>query len=240
MNSLCTMSGFTRVKSPATLPTQVPITNSNFSVNPPLTNDQVGIEETGTNSFSNRVTGWTKTGIIDQSTTLSTGRATDVRLLNFLRNNNGSPRFWNATPSSGGGNIVTCFFVGQNQYDTLLPRRFSISQTITIPTEGEYTARFWAAPRTGDSLSSNTLTNNLYNSSQSVTMRVGANVIGPKTFAVTNAFTPINFYPGFELVTGTFMAATANESRILQFDWTISERWNSAIMITGIEIYKSG
>jgi hypothetical protein len=222
------MSGFTRVKSPAALPTYVTITNSNFSANNTpsgVYGSQVAVIDT---TFSTNVTGWTKTGGISTGT----DTANDVRLLGYLRNNNASPRFWNATPSSSSGNIITSFFVAQNAYSSL-PKTFSISQTITIPAQGTYTARFWAAPRTGDDLFG--LSTILYNTTQSVAMYVGSDLIGTKTFTQTN-----NNYPGFELVSGTFATAAANQSRTIRFDWVQTGNNNSAIMITGVEIYKSG
>jgi hypothetical protein len=225
------MSGFTRVKSPAALPTYVTITNSNFSANNTTPNSQIGFKEFEPYLYS--VPGWPKNGEIETGT--ANERANDVRLLNYLTNNNASPRFWNATLSSGGGNITTCFWVGQNSYSTataLQPIVFSISQTITIESQGTYTARFWAAPRTGDALSG--LSTNAYNPSQSVSMYVGSEIIGTKkTFTQTNGN-----YPGFELVSGTFTTSAANQSRTIRFDWSQTSSSNSSIMITGIEIYK--
>ena len=229
------MSSFAQVRVAPPVPNTVSITNWDFSANNPVigvNGSQVGLSDT---TFTTTVTGWTKTGGISTGT----DTANDVRLLGYLRNNNASPRFWNATPYIGSGNIITCLFVAQNAYSSL-PKTFSVSQTITIASQGTYTARFWAAPRTDDGDVASGLRNDLYNSSQSVTMRVGANVFGPKTFAVTNAFTPTGYYPGFELVSGTFATAAANESRTIRFDWVQTGNNNSCIMITGVEIYKSG
>ena len=233
MNSFCTMSSFAQVRVAPPVPNTLSITNWDFSANNPVigvNGSQVGITET---TFTTTVTGWTKTGGISTGT----DTANDVRLLGYLRNNNASPRFWNATPYIGSGNIITCLFVAQNAYSSL-PKTFSISQTITIATQGTYTARFWAAPRTGDALSG--LRTDLYNTSQSVAMYVGSDLIGTKTFAISNTLSPPGFYPGFELVSGNFTTSAANESRTIRFDWVQTGNNNSCILITGIEIYKSG
>lgn len=218
------------VRQPARVWTgNVYIANSNFSANNPET--QTGLTDT---TFTTTVSNWTKTGNISAGGAAES--ANDVRLLNNLVNNNAAPRFWNAQLSTGGGNIVTGLYVAQNNY-TSLPKTFSVSQTITFPAVATYNCRFWAAPRCSNNISP-FLRNDLYNSSQSITMRVGTDVFGPKTFATTNALTPTGYYPGFELVSGNITTTVANESRVLQFDWVQTVNNSSTIIITGIEINK--
>jgi hypothetical protein len=210
------------------------IVNSNFSANNPP--NQTGLTDT---TFTNVVTGWTKTGGISTGTAAES--ANDVRVLNNLRANNASPRFWNATLSTGvGGNLLTGLYIAQNTYSSL-PKIFSVSQTITFPVAATYNCRFWAAPRTGDTTGGggNYLRNDLYNSTQSISMSVGSTVIGPKTFAITNALTPTGYYPGFELVTGSVTTTVANESRVLKLEWRQTGNNNSCIIVTGIEINRA-
>lgn len=235
MNGISSVNSIHAYKAPSApaVAANIYISNSNFSANNPLY--QTGLTNT---SFNTTVSGWTKSG--DISTGTGTESANDVRVLNNLTANNASPRFWNATLTTGGSAILTALYVAQNTY-TSLPKLFSVSRTVILPVPGTYTCRFWAAPRTGDAAGGggNYLRNDLYNSTQSITMSVGSDVFGPKTFAINNSTLSdgkSGFYPGFELVSGSLTTTVANDSRVLKLEWKQTGNNNSCIIVTGIEI----